>query len=122
MVAHIDALGLPAATGLCVWALDHEFVEHGLNNLRNRAYVVVGLNNTAARGTGPAAVWLGRPGMVKAFAAKVVFAGELNRLVKGRVADEADEVAVGLAEVFEILELWRDFDHAAVSTLGRGRV
>ena len=48
--------------------------------------------------------------MVEAFAAKVVFAGELNRLVEGRVADEADEVAVGFAEVFEALELGWDFD------------
>lgn len=110
MVAHIYALSLPVATSLCVWALDHQFVKHSLDNLRYRAYIVVSFYRAAARGTGPAAVWLGRPGVVETFAAKVVFAGELDGLVKGRMTDEADEVAVGFAEVFEVLELGRDFD------------
>lgn len=61
---------------------------------------------------------LGRPCMVEAFAAEVMFARELDGLVKGRVADEADEVAVGVGEVFEVLEFGRDLDDAALSALG----
>jgi hypothetical protein len=72
----------------------------------------------AAGGTCSAAVWLGRPCVFEALAAEVVFAGELDGAVKGRVADEADEVAVGVGDVFEVLELGRDFNDATVTALG----
>lgn len=61
---------------------------------------------------------LGRPRMVEAVAAKVVFARQLDGLIKGCVADEADEVAVGFGEVFEVLEFGRDLDDATLSALG----
>jgi hypothetical protein len=56
--------------------------------------------------------------MIETLAAKVVLARELDGLVKGRVADEADEVAIGNGDVFEVLELWGYFDDPAVTTLG----
>lgn len=55
--------------------------------------------------------------MVETLSAKVVLAGQLDGLVEGRVADEADEVAVGRGDVFERLEFGRDFDGSALSML-----
>jgi hypothetical protein len=55
--------------------------------------------------------------MIQTLAAKVVLAGKLDRLVEGRVADEADEVAIGRGDVFEVLELGRYFDDSTVTTL-----
>jgi hypothetical protein len=58
--------------------------------------------------------------MIETVAAEIVLAGQLDGLVEGGVADEADEVAVGRGDVFERGELGRDFDDAAASTLRRG--
>jgi hypothetical protein len=41
MVADVDALSLPTAAGLCVWALHHQLIQHGLDNLGHGAYVMV---------------------------------------------------------------------------------
>ena len=117
MVANVDALCHPVAASLSIRTLDHQLIQHRLDNLGHRADVAVGFDGMAAGGTCSARVLLGRPCMIETVAAEVVFAGELNGLVKGRVADEADEVAVGLGEVFEVLEFGWDFDDSAVSTL-----
>lgn len=118
MVAHVDALGLPVAASLCVWTFDHQLIKHSLDNLGHRTYILIRLDSMAARRTGSAGVLLGRPCMVEAVAAEVVFARKLDGLVKGCVADEADEVAVGFGEVFEVLEFGRDLDYATLSALG----
>jgi hypothetical protein len=56
--------------------------------------------------------------MIETLAAKVVLTGELDGLVERGVADEADEVAVGRGDVFEVGELGGYFDDSAVATLG----
>lgn len=43
--------------------------------------------------------------MVEAVTTEEVAAEELDGLVKGRVADEADEVAVGFGNVFEEVQV-----------------
>lgn len=58
--------------------------------------------------------------MLEAVAAEVVLAGQLDGLVEGRVADEADEVAVRRGDVLERGEFGRDFDDAAAAALRRG--
>lgn len=120
MVANIDALRHPAAAGLCIRALDDKLIQHRLDDPGHRADVAVGFDGMATGGTCSARVLLGRPCMVETLAAEVVFARELDGPIKRRVAYEADEVAVGLGEVFEVLEFGRDFDDSAVSTLRRG--
>lgn len=115
MVVHIDALRGPGAAGLVVRALYEQLVQHCLDDAGHGADVAFGLDGTAAGGTGSAAMGLGRPGVVEAFAAKVVLARELDGAVKGRVADEADEVAVGVGEIVEVLEVGSDLEDAAVA-------
>ena len=44
---------------------------------------------------------LGVPGMFDADAAEVVLAGKADGLVEWRVADEADQVAIGRGDVVE---------------------
>jgi hypothetical protein len=122
MVVDVDALGDPVAACLGVGALDHKLIQHGFDNLGHRANVAVAFNRMPARGTRPPGVVLRRPRMIETIATKVVFAGELNGLVEGGVADEADEVAVGRRDVFEVGELGRYFDDSAVTTLGGWRV
>jgi hypothetical protein len=58
--------------------------------------------------------------MLEAVVAEAVLAGQLDGLVEGRVADEADEVAVGRRHVLERGELGREFDDAAAAALRRG--
>lgn len=119
MVVDVGTVMGPVAAGLGVGTLDHELVEHGLDDLGHGSNVLVGLDGASAGGA-CAAVWLRCPCVLEAFSAEVVVAGELDGLLKGRVADEADEIAVGGADVFERLELGGDFDGPAVSTLGGG--
>ena len=117
VVVDIDALIDPIAASFCVWALDHQLVQHSLDDPGHRADVLVRLDRVSARRTRPPAAWLRAPGMIEALAAKVVLARELDRLIKGRMADQADEVAVWLGDVLEVLDFGRDLDDSAVSTL-----
>ena len=50
---------------------------------------------------------LGFPCMIKAVPAEEVLTGELDRLVEGGVAYEANEVAVRLGNVFEEMDIGR---------------
>lgn len=120
MVVNIHAMIDPIAASLAVGALDHKLVEHVLHNLRHRPDISVRLNHQTAGGTRLAASGLRRPGMVEAVAAEVVLAGQLDGPVEGRVADEADEVAVGGGDVFEGGEFGRHLDDAAAAALRRG--
>ena len=60
---------------------------------------------------------LGSPGMMEAFATEIVSTGELNRLIKRRVADQADEVAIAGGDVFELVDVGRDLGEATLPTL-----
>lgn len=111
-------MGDPVTACVGVWTLDHKLIQHGLDNLRHRANVVVGLDGMPTGRTCPSAVGQGRPRMIETLAAKVVLTGELDGLVERGVADEADEVAVGRGDVFEVGELGGYFDDSAVATLG----
>ena len=117
MVMDVDALGDPVAACFGVRTLYHKLVQHRLDNPRHRANVLVGFNSMPTGRTCPPAIGLRRPRMIQTLAAKVVLAGKLDRLVEGRVADEADEVAIGRGDVFEVLELGRYFDDSTVTTL-----
>jgi hypothetical protein len=117
VVVDVDALSKPGAACLAVWALDHKLVEHCLDDLRHGTNVLLGLNRMSARRTSPLAICLRCPGMIETLPAKVVVAGELDGLVEGRVADE---VAVGRACVFEVLDFGRYFRDTAESILRRG--
>jgi hypothetical protein len=122
VVVDIDAVVDPVTAGSAVCALDDQLVQHVLDNLGHGAEVLLRLDVHAAGGARLAVATGGGPGMLEALAAEVVLAGQLDGLLKGRVADEADEVAVGRGHVLERLELGRDLDNAAVASLGRGRV
>jgi hypothetical protein len=113
----IDTLREPVAASLGVGALDHQLVQHRLDDLGYGPDIGLGLNLVSAGRTGALAVWLWSPGMVETCAAEVVFARELNGLIKGRVADQADEVAVGRRDVLEGLHLGRQLDASALSVL-----
>ena len=63
---------------------------------------------------------LGSPCMVETVAAEVVFAGELDGLVEGRVAYEADKVAVAGSGVLDEVDVGGDFGDSALSTLRAG--
>lgn len=117
MIMHVDTMVDPLAAGPAVGAFHDKLIQHILDNLGHRSQVSVGLNSGTASGTCLATVGLGRPSMVETFSAKIVFAGQLHGLVEGGMADEADEVAIGGGDVFEGLELGRDFDDAASPTL-----
>jgi hypothetical protein len=54
--------------------------------------------------------------VIETLAAEVVLAGKLDGPIEGRMADEADEVAVGRGDVFEVGELGGYFDDSAVTT------
>lgn len=120
VVVDIDTVIDPVAPSLAVGTLDYKLVQHVLHNLGHRPDIAVGLDLESAGGTRLAAIALGRPGVLEAVAAEVVLAGQLDGLVEGRVADQADEVAVGGGDVLERLQLGRDFDDSAASTLRRG--
>jgi hypothetical protein len=120
VVVDVDAVVDPVTAGLAVGALDYELVEHVLDDLWHGPQVSACLDVEAAGGARLAAIGLGRPGMLEAVVAEVVLAGQLDGLVEGRVADEADEVAVGRRHVLERGELGRDFDGAAAAALRRG--
>jgi len=119
MVVDVDAVVDPVAPSLAVGALDYQLVQHVLDDLGHRAQVPGGLNVVAARGARLAGIGLRGPGMLETVMAEVVLARQLDGLVKGRVADEADEVAVGRRHVLEGRELGRDLDDAAAATLRR---
>jgi hypothetical protein len=121
MVVDVDAVGKPVAAGLAVRTLDHELVQHRLDDLGYGSDIILRLHRMPTRRTCPLAVWLGCPCVVETLPAEVVVAGKLDGLVEGRVADQADEVAVGRGDVFEVLEFGGYFGNAAVSTR-RGRV
>lgn len=117
MVVDVCALSHPIAACFAIRALDYKLVQHSLDNLGHGPYVFVALYLGAAGRTCLAAVGLRCPGMIKTLSTEVVLAGELDGLIEGRVADQADEVAVWGGRVFEGLELGRDFDDSALSTL-----
>lgn len=120
VVVDVYTLSHPVAACLAVRALDNQLIQHRLDNLGHGAHVLVSLDGMATRRTRPPAVGLRGPCVVETLAAEVVLAGELDGLVKGRVADQADEVAVGRGDVFEVLELGGCLDDSAVSTLRGG--
>ena len=68
------------------------------------------------RRTRPPAAGLRGPRVIETLAAEVVLAGKLDGPIEGRMADEADEVAVGRGDVFEVGELGGYFDDSAVTT------
>lgn len=119
MVVDIDAEVDPGATGLAIRALDHELVQHVLDDLGYWTEVPAGLDLESASRARLATVGLWCPGMLEAVVAEVVLAGQLDGPIEGRVADEADEVAVGRGDVLEGRELGRDFDDPAAATLRR---
>lgn len=116
MVVDIDALVDPVAAGFCVGTLDHQLVEHCLDDLGHRANVMVRLHSMPTRRTRPPAAGLRGPRVIETLAAKVVLAGKLDGPIEGRMANEADEVAVGRGDVFEVGELGGYFDDSAVTT------
>lgn len=72
VIVNIDALINPVAASLCIRALDHQLVQHSLDDLRHGANVLVRLDRMSARRTRPPAIWLWAPGVIETFAAKVV--------------------------------------------------
>ena len=120
MVVHVDAVIRPSTSCSCVGTPDNELVKHVSYDLRRGSEVPVGVDLHATGGTCLAGARLWLPGMVETVTTKGVLAGQLDGLVEGGVADEADEVAVGLADVVEGLELGGHFDDAAPATLRRG--
>ena len=119
MVMYIGSLFNPIATRLCVWALDNELVEHRLYNLGNRHWLLRGVDPPPARWARLLGVLLGVPGMVQTLTAEVMLAGKLDGLVEGRVADEADQVAVARGHVLEQVDVGWELCDAALSTLRR---
>lgn len=117
MVVDVDAVFSPAAACLGVRTLDYELVQHCLNDFRYGPNVLFRLYLASARRTRLAAARLWSPGMIETLAAEVMLAQELDGLIEGRVADQADQVAVGRGYVFERLELGGHFDDSALSTL-----
>ena len=107
VVVDIDTLLDPGAPGLCVWTSHDQLVQHRLDDSGHLARVLVRVDPGAARGACLAAVGLCGPGMVEAVAAEEVAAQELDGAGEGRVADEADEVAVGRRDVLEQVEVGR---------------
>jgi hypothetical protein len=51
---------------------------------------------------------------VEAFMAEVVLAREADRAVEGQLADEADEIVVGLSHIFQHMDLGRYFHDTAL--------
>lgn len=105
VVVHIDALLDPAAAGLCIRALDEQLVQHRVDDLGRRVDILLRVDIGPARGARIAAFVLGAPGMLETLAAEEVAADELDGAVEGRVADEADEVAVGLGHVLDEVQV-----------------
>lgn len=120
MVVDVDAVVDPVAAGLAVGAPDDELIQHVLDDLGHRPDVSARLDLQAARRARLAAIGLRGPGVLQAVVAEVVLAGQLDGLVEGGVADEADEVAVGRRHVLEGGVFGRDLDDAAAATLRRG--
>ena len=119
MIVYVDAVVDPSAACPAVGALDEQLVEHCLDDLGDRAQVVVGLDVAAAGWTCLAAVGLRGPGMLEAFAAEVVLAAQLDGLVEGGVADQTHEVAVGRGRVLEGGHVGGQFETFALATLRR---
>lgn len=107
MVMDIGTLLDPGTAGLCVGASHNQLFQHRLYNLGHRACVLVRVDSGAACGTRLAAVGLGGPSMVETVAAEEVTTYEQDGAGKGRVADEADEVAVRRRDVLEEVEVGR---------------
>lgn len=107
VVVGISPLVSPRAARLAIGALDEQLIQHSLDDLGHRPRVLLRIDILATRRTRSAAVvlLLGSPSMVEAVAAEEVAADELNGAVEGRVADEADEVAVGGVEVLEEVQV-----------------
>jgi hypothetical protein len=120
MVVDIDALVDPVAAGLGVGTLDYKLVQHRLEDLGDRQGFLLRVCPGPTCRTRLIAGLLGSPGMVETEAAEVVLAGEADRPIEGRVADETDEVAVAGGDVVEQVQVGRDLGYAALPTL-RGR-
>jgi hypothetical protein len=120
MVVDVDAVIDPIAACLAIRALDNKLVQHVLDDLGHWAEISSGLDLEPTCRACLAAARLRGPGVLEAVVAEVVLAGQLDGLVKGCVADEADEVAVGRRHVLEGRELGRGFDDAAAASLRRG--
>lgn len=118
VIVNVNSVIDPIAASLGIGALDHQLIQHVLNDSRNRSDISVALYSAATCGTRLPATRLRSPSMLKTFPTKVVLARKLYGAIEGRVADETDEVAIGVGEVFEGLELGRDFDDAALAALG----
>lgn len=56
--------------------------------------------------------------MVKTDAAKVMFAGEADGFIEGRVTDQANEVAIRSGDILEQVDVGGNFGYATLSTLG----
>lgn len=117
MVIDIDAVVDPITASLAVGALDYQFIKHVFDNLGDGSQVFIWLDVHSASRASLATLGLGRPGVIEAFAAEIVFAGKLDGLIEGSMADEADEIAIGGRDVFEGLILGGNFDDSASSTL-----
>lgn len=117
MVVDVGSLVDPVAARLCVWTFDHQLVQHGVHYLRGGQRLLGRVCTVPTCGTRLVAVLLGIPGVLEADAAEVVLAGQADGLVKGRMADEADEVAVAGGDILQQVGVGGDFGNAALSTL-----
>lgn len=117
VIVYVDAVVNPGAAGPGVGALDYELVEHGLDDLGHRAHVALALDDAAAGGTCLAVGRVWGPGMLKALAAEVVLAGQLDGLVEGGVADQTHEIAVRGRRVLEGRHFGGHFEAFALATL-----
>jgi hypothetical protein len=117
VIMHIDALVKPITSKLRVWAFDDQLVQHGLNYPRHRPDVLTRVYLATASWARLLAILLGVPSVGEAFTAEVVVTGELDGLIEGRVADEADEVAIGRGAIFEQVDVGRLFGNGTLAVL-----
>jgi hypothetical protein len=117
MIVDVYAVVDPCTARPGVWTLDDQLVKHGLDDLGHGAYIGLALDDAATGGTCLAVGRLRRPGVLEAFTAEVVLAGQLDGLVERGMADQTHEIAIGGRCVFEGGHFGGHFKAFALATL-----
>jgi hypothetical protein len=119
VIMHIAPLVDPVAADTRIGTLDGELVQHVLEDLGRRQRLFLDIHLVPTCRARLEVVLLRGPAVVQALAAEVVVAGEADGAVEGRMADEADEVAVAGGDVVELVHVGRDLGDAALAKLRR---
>lgn len=118
VIVNINTVFNRVTARLCVWALDHELIEHVLYGPGHWHGLLVGIDTPPTRWTCLEGGFLDGPSMPEALLTEHVLAGELHRLVERRHTDQAHEDVAALGGILELLHVGRELGDAAVSTLG----